>query len=362
MDIPSLIIRVDADQTIGTGHAMRCLALAQAWVSSGGEVTVSTADMPDGIRDRYRDIRARVVDHRFKPGSREDASWTIGLAHDLIADWTVVDGPAFGPSFFEPLSTEPVPVLLLDDQGALRRYSVRLILNQNRHSDPKLYQSKGTAGLLLGLDFVLLRQEFNKWRDWERPIAPIARNLLVVLGGADPENRTKGILRDLATVLSARPDGDVFSVRVIVGAANPRAKDLALTAAELPMQAELLHDVSDMAEQYSWCDLAISSAGSAVWELAMLGTPMILGAQIPVEEILAHDLARTGACLYLGPFSKLETDKLSSSVARLIDDPRRREAMSQSARGLVDGQGAERVVRRMREITTRARSEAEGAQ
>ena len=34
-----LVIRVDASTQIGTGHLMRCLALAQAWKDAGGQVT-----------------------------------------------------------------------------------------------------------------------------------------------------------------------------------------------------------------------------------------------------------------------------------------------------------------------------------
>lgn len=37
-----LIIRTDARTQIGTGHIMRCLALAQSWRDSGGEVTLIT--------------------------------------------------------------------------------------------------------------------------------------------------------------------------------------------------------------------------------------------------------------------------------------------------------------------------------
>ena len=34
----NLYIKPDADYKIGTGHIMRCIALAQTWQNQGGEV------------------------------------------------------------------------------------------------------------------------------------------------------------------------------------------------------------------------------------------------------------------------------------------------------------------------------------
>ncbi|MBM3228141.1 UDP-2,4-diacetamido-2,4,6-trideoxy-beta-L-altropyranose hydrolase, partial [Candidatus Peribacteria bacterium] len=44
-----LLFRTDASQAIGTGHAMRCLALAEAIRELGDEATLVTKEMPEGI-------------------------------------------------------------------------------------------------------------------------------------------------------------------------------------------------------------------------------------------------------------------------------------------------------------------------
>ena len=50
-----LIVRADANTVIGTGHLMRCLALAQGWRDQSRPAMFVTACPSDGLRRRLVD-------------------------------------------------------------------------------------------------------------------------------------------------------------------------------------------------------------------------------------------------------------------------------------------------------------------
>ena len=89
-------------------------------------------------------------------------------------------------------------LLVVDDTGHAGVYAADLVLDQNAHATEKLYQCREPySKLLLGSRYALLRREFRPWREWKREIAPVARKVLVTVGGTDPDNLTVRVMRAL---------------------------------------------------------------------------------------------------------------------------------------------------------------------
>ena len=84
-DKPSLLIRADASASIGTGHVMRCLALAQAWRHTGGDALFACAEMPPALRARVAAEGFDVQGLQAEPGTSADAEQTIRSARGVQA-------------------------------------------------------------------------------------------------------------------------------------------------------------------------------------------------------------------------------------------------------------------------------------
>src|SRR6202142_126290 len=97
-----LLVRADATGASGTGHVMRCLALAQAWQqisdeSAGGGVTFAMAQSTVAIQERLRLEPVKAIAIQAVPGSAEDLQETIAAALSHKAEWLVLEDITFAP-------------------------------------------------------------------------------------------------------------------------------------------------------------------------------------------------------------------------------------------------------------------------
>jgi len=268
----SLLLRADASETIGTGHVMRCLALAQAWQDTGGRVVFLMATEAPAVEARLQSEGMEVIHLPVQPGSRDDAIQTADLARRVGADWVVVDGYHFGADYQRTIRGLGLHLLFIDDHGHADHYSADLVLNQNIHAHEGIYKNREPyTRLLLGTRYVLLRREFLKWRGWKREIPEVARKVLVTMGGSDPDNVTLKVIQALQQV-----DVDGLETIVVVGGGNPHYEELQSSVQESRFPVLLESNVTNMPELMAWADVAVSAGGSTSWELAFMGVPALV--------------------------------------------------------------------------------------
>jgi UDP-2,4-diacetamido-2,4,6-trideoxy-beta-L-altropyranose hydrolase len=301
----NLVIRADGGEKIGLGHLMRCRALAQAWEDTGGGVRFASAG--------------------------ESAVETAAIAASVGAEWVVVDGYHFGSDYVDTLQRAGLRVLFIDDYGHADHYPAELVLNQNLHACDAFYADRSeSTGLLLGSRYSLLRREFLHARR-DSTIPPVARKLLITLGGGDPHHVTAKVLRAVASLAIA--DLEVIVVRH--------------APAKLPFPARVERDPANMAELMAWADVAVSAAGSTCWELAFMGLPAIAIVCADNQQAVAESLHQAGSIDSLGAHSMLSSRDIAAALKCLLRSQRIRRSMAERGRAIVDGCGAARVVERM---------------
>ncbi len=257
-----LIIRADASAMIGTGHIMRCLALAEAWRDSGGEAIFAVAETPLAIERRLADENFSIVRIPKPAGGSQDADATVGdLARECEAAWLVVDGDRFDVAFLQRVKSGARRVLLIDDFAERESLPSDLILNPNLDSTEGSYRKRGTlAPLLLGAPYVMLRREFTAWRG-QRNFPEEARKILITLGGSDPDNLTPKVVEALGGLPSRE-------ITVIAGPGYPYLRELKRLG---KANIRVVFSATNMRERMEHADLAVIAGGGTLWELLFMG-------------------------------------------------------------------------------------------
>lgn len=335
----NLLIRADADARIGTGHLMRCLALAQAWQAQGGQVRFVTACPSDGLRQRVSDEGFQVIalEHPYP----DPADWAV-TSKVLAAHpgaWVVLDGYHFDPDYQRRVKEVGHGLLVIDDTAHLDHYYADVVLNQNIHAGHLAYSCEPHTRLLLGTRYVLLRREFWPWRGWRRQIPETACKVLVTLGGADPDNVTLKIIQALKEV-----NVEGLEARIVVGPANPNFHTLVSEICNYS-DFHLITGATNMPELMAWADVAVSAGGSTCWEILFMGLPNLVTIFADNQLDVAVGLGKSGLSINAGWYNDVSARYLAERLNDLMRSSTDRIRMTDAQQCYVDGKGCERIIK-----------------
>lgn len=333
-----ILIRADASTVTGTGHVMRCLALAQALHRLGSTITFAHSETTPALSARLMSAGFANVPVTATIGSMEDAIQTIALARQHAAHWIIADGYHFNAAFQQAIHAAGFRLLLITDVPFHDPITADLVLNQNLPAQPRDYPRIAPhTRRLLGTRYTLFRPEFFPWREKAHAIREPGRRILITLGGSDPDNVT-GCLLD---ALSSLPE---IEITVVIGGSNPHRAKLEARSVSAPGRIQCIIDAKDMPALMDRADVAVAAGGSTCWELALLGVPAALVVLADNQTAGAAALQAENAALLLGPAAELDSARVAREVGALLADARRRRALSERSRQLVDGLGVHRVI------------------
>ncbi len=343
---PRLFVRVDAGSSVGMGHFMRCVALAQAWMTQAGEVFFIGNCQASALRQRLGDEGFGWQELTDQYPGPADCAETIDFIcqhrRQGRADWLVLDGYHFDVAYQQQLRASGVRLLIIDDNHHLPFYHADAILNPNLYGPDIAYQCPAETLLLLGGRYTLLRTEFQRWQEWQRTIPDRATRIFVVMGGGDQENVT---LKTLEALFSLGLEG--LEIRAVVGHTNPNCAFLQKAAAGAPCAVELLPALEDMPAMMAWADMAVTAAGQTCLELACMGVPGIMVVTADNQETAAALFRDKGIFETMGRWNGFTVRAFGDRILRLINAKDRRRRMSENGRRTVSSSGSANSVAAM---------------
>ncbi|MBN2569186.1 MAG: UDP-2,4-diacetamido-2,4,6-trideoxy-beta-L-altropyranose hydrolase [Deltaproteobacteria bacterium] len=352
-----IIFRTDASIEIGSGHVMRCLALADGLKLRGLEIGFICRDLPghlgdlierkgypvillsppDGVRDvSHGDTRhSHWLGVNWEVDTRQTAAELTKTSVPI--KWLIVDHYALDYKWEAYLRSYVKKIMVIDDL-ADRHHECDLIVDQN------LYHNAATRydGLIpvqckkmTGPQYAMLRREFREARKNLRKRDGSIRGIHVFFGGTDEANETTKAIQ--ALVMLQRSD---IHVDVVVGENNPHGRDIELLCQAMPNF--LFHrQVDHIAFLMMQADLAIGSGGTTTWERCCLGVPAVVAILGENQRELTYAVENYGAIINMGDGCNITPKDYFQVISNLKPD--HLVKMSELGMVLVDGEGTLRV-------------------
>ncbi len=386
-----ILFRADGNSDIGLGHIMRCLSIADSFSASGCDVAFVLADesVEDLVRGRgyvtfvlhtdYRNMDGELPAWRsgampvFSFSAADNGDFTDASAdgHDGNGGIVIVDSYFVTEGYLVELRRMTGGRLVYIDDVFAFAYPVDVLVNYNAYGPSVdyalLYRDAGVVEpeYLLGVNYSPLRRMF---RGVEKRVQPErVGDVLISTGGADPYHIALEVVRTIRRDVCIRSRGDAGeeqagdaarsaeaddggrNYHILVGRMNGDRGEIVRLASGSG-NIFVHEDVADMRGLLCGMDIAVSAAGSTMYEICACGVPLITYVtadnQIPGAEAF-EGLELAESVGDVREFASVEkfVEKLLTAVDELAGDYDRRVEVGRRMQEMIDGYGADRMVK-----------------
>jgi UDP-2,4-diacetamido-2,4,6-trideoxy-beta-L-altropyranose hydrolase len=328
-----LLVRVDADDRVGVGHAVRTSALLDV---VGIPLQLTVIGSGEALAAFFP--RAQIEP---APASFPELTKIVSeQGHDAV----LIDLPRGARWPWALLRGLGRPAIAIDDEGG--DIVADLVLNgtvlETYHDYPCL---SGGARALVGARYALIRPEFGRVR-WRQPPE---RSIIIVVGSGERA-------REWSFALAS---GAIQWCRwgktsMIVGTAFPKFRALmkACQGAGIMLRSGL--SARDLAGLLARSSVALTTGGMIVYEALAVGAPTVVFPQIGNLVPEAEWFAAKTCVRNLGFDGGMDMTKVIREVDAVLRDHSLAQMLSERARSIVDGRGMQRAAAAIADLLSAA--------
>jgi UDP-2,4-diacetamido-2,4,6-trideoxy-beta-L-altropyranose hydrolase len=323
-------ILTEGSRHIGYGHITRCTSLYQSFEEIGMscEFIVYGDDTVRSLLTGKNYIFSNWL--RNKQLLTEVLSCTdIVLIDSYLADYQL----------YETAALMVQTAVYFDDDIRLE-YPEGFVLNGAVFAEQMLYPKMKDTAYLLGAKYTPLRKEF--WNGSEKRISDKVKTVMITLGGADTHNLTPRVLNILADiypginkkVIIARSFGNIAEIRHFKN-----------------NYTQLIYypDAAEMKQVMLESDVAITSCGQTLYELARIGVPAIGIGTAGNQLQNIKGWRKCGFLEYAGWYNEDDIERRINNCLNRLSDKKVRIHKAETGKKMIDGRGHIRIINAINE-------------
>lgn len=297
--------RVDVNEQVATGHAMRCITYAKELINKYGAIVLFfVADDNGKIFIEQRGMTAVCLNSQF-----DELDLEIELLKKQICAYRItnliIDSYFVTYSYLKNLKSR-VKITYIDDILKFA-YPVDVLINYNIYADKKAYEKLYDGEcpeLFLGLKYAPLRAEFKSVKHIVRDKVS---NVLITTGGADKFN-IAGTISDF--LLSCEELNDITFHIVSGSFADSTSNNERIVVHK---------NVTNMAQLMMGCDIIISAGGFTLYEACACGVPTISISFADNQLMNVKKFDQMGLIPYAGDFRVNSAEVLKNMKSVLLE-------------------------------------------
>lgn len=327
-----LYIRVDMNDTIATGHVMRCLAIAEAARQQKEDTTFFLAD------EQAVDILKKWgYSYIVLNTDWNDMESELSIIERIIVEKKIecllIDSYQVTSFYLKKLS-EMTRTIYLDDKNSFS-YPVDAIICYASYWKKFQYNEKyPDKKLLLGPKYAPLRREFSNCG--KKKIKDKVENLLLLSGGTDNY--------DILDRLLEKIEKEKYKQIIVVCGTYYQKYECIYRKYRDYQNIEIYKAVNNMKYFMNKADMIITAGGTTLYEICAVGTPAISYSIADNQLDNVKQFYENGIIDYAGDVRK---ENIISNIVNYLElyhmNKDLREKRAQKMQRLIDGKGSQRI-------------------
>jgi UDP-2,4-diacetamido-2,4,6-trideoxy-beta-L-altropyranose hydrolase len=326
-------VRCDGGVSIGMGHIMRCLALANI-LSDTFDIRFVIQQSTDNVKQT---IRSAGFEYTEIPRTNDFHQESTYINEHLRPGCVVIlDGYSFQSNYQKAIKENHHVLIAIDDLHAWRQYA-DIVINHGGNIKADSYIKESYTKLLLGYDYLLLRKEF--YDITRRKSIHSIEKVILSFGASDEHNLT---LRFASWILEHNP---TIKLHILASQINPHFSQL-LQFAEHSSRMWIHFDITanQVIEIIQDSELLICPASTISLEGSAVGISILAGTTASNQMNNYETITKSGAALGLGDLIQCSKEDFLQAFDYICHnaDALNNQLIAQS--NMIDGKSANRIL------------------
>ncbi len=269
-----LAIITDGNSKKGLGHVYRSLTLADE-LKKELDVQIYFLTRSDET------IIKKIEDEGYIVINFDDDVEIADILKKINACMIIIERLDFEEDILKTIKKDlNIKIVVMDNLNQENDKYADIIINavvRSKFKNSTFFDKNIGTEYFYGPKYLVLRDEFNKFKNMYKELRHKIENILIIFGGSDPSNLTSQVLKKLN-------ENDEITLDVVIGPKfKPSILD-ELSSKYIGKNLNIHHEPKNIAELMYNADIVITSPGMSMFEAILVGTPIILICQNSLQE------------------------------------------------------------------------------